>query len=92
MDLSSIRNIIFDLGGVVIDLDIQATFTGFASANRNLEAGKLSLDNEGLLLDYEKGLISSETFRQGIRKVLENHSLADERIDGIWNDMLLDIP
>ncbi|MEM8964782.1 MAG: HAD family phosphatase [Bacteroidota bacterium] len=92
MDLSAIRNIIFDLGGVIIDLDVQATFAGFASVNRNLDASKLSLDEVGLLLDYEKGLISSEAFRAGIHEVLENPSLTDEKIDKVWNSMLLSIP
>ncbi|MEM9834553.1 MAG: HAD family phosphatase, partial [Bacteroidota bacterium] len=75
MNLSTIRNIIFDLGGVIIDLDIPATLTGLALANRNTESQQLSLDEEGVLLDYEKGLISSEAFRMGVRRAMANPTL-----------------
>ncbi|MEM6845756.1 MAG: HAD family phosphatase [Bacteroidota bacterium] len=92
MNLSTIRNIIFDLGGVIIELDVPATLTGLALANRNTESQQLSLDEEGVLLDYEKGLISSEAFRMGVRRAMANPTLRDEKIDEIWNSMLLNIP
>lgn len=92
MDLSTIKNIIFDLGGVVINLDTRATFDGFAAISRYTDWSQNSIDEVDLFLDYEKGTISSEEFRAGIREMTGNADLADEQIDKIWNSMLLDIP
>lgn len=87
-----IKNIIFDLGGVLIDID----------ANRTIEAfrvlGLPDLIKPGgwgyhhaVFLDMEKGLLSNEEFRDGIRALLPN-PVSDEDIDRAWCAIMIDFP
>lgn len=93
MDLQNIKNIIFDLGGVIIDVDTVRSFQALQdfSVNDGSDDKHLS-ENVQLFLDYEKGLISSQEFREGIRLLTRNKDLQDQQIDIAWNLMLLDIP
>ncbi|MEQ9440538.1 MAG: HAD family phosphatase [Cyclobacteriaceae bacterium] len=92
MNLPHIRNIIFDLGGVIIDLNTAATFQQFQKSNKNPANQNLFQEDVSLFLDYEKGLISSAEFREGIRALSLNTTLTDSEIDDAWNKMLLQIP
>jgi len=91
MPTQNIQNIIFDLGGVIIDLDTEKTFRAFQEIIPPLNRPK-KVEEVELFLQYEKGLISSREFRDGIRKLANNESIADKAIDDIWNSMLLQIP
>ena len=92
MSHKKIKNIIFDLGGVIINLDIPKTFQNFASLGGVSERQVMSLvDSSPMFHDYEKGLISSKAFRAGIKRLFRK-DLPDQQIDEAWNGMLLDIP
>ncbi len=92
METGQFRNIIFDLGGVIINLEEERTIKRFAAvsklAEERLRARILKFDE---YLAYEKGLLSDAQFRQIIRDrfLLE---ASDEEIDSCMNAMLLDIP
>lgn len=93
MDLHKIKNIIFDLGGVIIDIDPNRSFQALQAFVADEENGTdLFSESVSLFLDYEKGMISSDEFRKGIRTLARNDSLHDQQIDEAWNAMLLDIP
>lgn len=92
MSTSHIQNIIFDLGGVIIDLDTSATFQHFQKINKNPANTNLFQEDVSLFLDYEKGMISSANFREGIRTLTKDPQLSDAEIDEAWNRMLLRIP
>ncbi|MFP4088792.1 MAG: HAD family hydrolase [Cyclobacteriaceae bacterium] len=93
MLLNTTKNLIFDLGGVIIDLDTSLSFQALSSFCLGTSSGEQLLsENVKLFLDYEKGLISSDDFRQGIRQLTTNEALSDEEIDEAWNRMLLHIP
>ncbi len=89
---SSIKNIIFDLGGVILNLDIDRTYQQFSKLSNKpisqlkAEAGALSFFN-----DYEKGTIKDEQFRNEVRGFLTARS-SDAEVDQAWNAMLLDLP
>lgn len=88
MDLQNIKTIIFDLGGVIIDLDTTATVKSFASLSGQPETEMLDVfQHNHLFLDYEKGLISSENFRDELRNLLLVEA-SDEQLDESWNAML----
>ncbi|HAN18846.1 MAG: hypothetical protein A2X13_07900 [Bacteroidetes bacterium GWC2_33_15] len=99
MQTNKIKNIIFDLGGVIINLDTQKTATemkklGFADPASPAGGFEKSytLTNQTNLFDLlEKGLISPVQFRAEIRKYISN-PVSDEMIDSVWNAMLLDFP
>ena len=87
-----IRHIIFDLGGVIIDLDTSKTVRGMAQWMEIGEEEALKVFHEDdRFKQYEKGEISDAEFRDFIRGLAPN-SLTDEAIDDVWNAMLLDIP
>lgn len=86
------KNIIFDLGGVIVDIDPARSYTAVANlAHQPLPMEEFVSVHEKIFLDYEKGLISSEAFREGIRKALDCKA-CDEDIDVAWNSMLLHVP
>ena len=88
----SISSIIFDLGDVIIDLDIPGTFSRFAArSGKQVEEVKLICSTSPVFLDYEKGRITDAQFRTGANQLL-NTSLSDEELDQIWNSMLLEVP
>ncbi|GAB2539696.1 HAD family hydrolase [Rufibacter soli] len=92
MNFSSIKNIIFDLGGVIINIDYAKSTDAlrtFAPADTTVD---FSQKAQSELFDlYERGDISSQDFREGLRKEY-GITATDAQIDEAWNAMLLDIP
>jgi epoxide hydrolase-like predicted phosphatase len=88
-----LENIIFDLGGVIINLDIDATFQRFSKVLRKEVKSDVFTGHRDyrFFQAYEVGEINSQTFRDNIRS-LAGSPLDDSAIDRIWNAMLLDIP
>lgn len=87
-----IKNIIFDLGGVLLNIDPQRTINAF---------GRLGMENligdKGLTYDHEifylmeQGKVSPDEFREGVLKLLPQKVSYDE-IDAAWTAMLIDFP
>ena len=92
MSVKPIRNIIFDLGGVILNIDPQLTVDAFRKLGWTdfFEADSQSLSKE-LFYNLESGNSSSEIFRQNVRKNI-NNQLNDNEIDTAWAAMILDIP
>ena len=85
---SSLKNIIFDLGGVLLELDVQKTFDAFGEMGLTKEIMMKRYDREeNFFLQFEKGKISANEFRASIRKMIGN-SVSDEKINYAWNEML----
>ncbi len=92
-DLKNIKNIIFDLGNVLLNLDFDASIKAF----HELGLDKKVLDNQQaysdpVFYDLEVGNIPPEEFRKRVRKVLNNPEATDQQIDDAWYAMILDIP
>lgn len=88
----TIKNLIFDLGGVILDLSVEHTLQAFTSLskfdrNQVLEIFASTSDFEV----YEKGGMSDAEFRQFIRRVYSSEA-SDIEIDACWNAMLRGIP
>lgn len=92
MTAKQIRNIIFDLGGVILNINPQLTVDAFRKLGWTdfYEADSKSLSKE-LFYNLESGNSSSEIFRQNVRKNI-NNQLNDKEIDTAWAAMILDIP
>ena len=93
MRLLEFENIVFDLGGVVININPSASF----SAMQRLTAPSVTVANQfsehtDVFLDYEKGLIDDDTFREGIRELAQQPQLTNNAIDDAWCQMLLEVP
>jgi len=91
LNTQGIKNIIFDLGGVIINLSVPATVMAFAKASGKPMEEIAALVNSQVFMDYEKGLISDNAFRDHVRQAL-NWNATDGEVDLSWNAMLLDIP
>ena len=88
----NIKNIVFDLGGVLINLDFERALKAFKKAGfENIEKQLQSFNREGIFDQFELGLISEDEFRSAIREQT-NVSLTDQEIDDMWNLILVDIP
>jgi epoxide hydrolase-like predicted phosphatase len=88
----SVKNLIFDLGGVILDLSVDTTLKSFAELSgidKNTVKSLFVSSPEFEL--YEKGEISDEDFREFVRK-LYKISASDEALDASWNAMLLGFP
>lgn len=92
LDLKGIKNIIFDLGMVIINLDQKATENAFKNIMGDVhDEVMLQLKNEAFFEAYETGKISTEEFVNRIGKSIGGPAI-DEKIMNAWNAMLLDIP
>ena len=88
----NIKNIVFDLGGVLVDLDFKSAINGLQQAGfSNVKEQLQAFDREGIFQKFELGEMTAEEFRSAIR---ENSTvtLTDEEVDALWNLMLLEIP
>jgi len=86
--MSQITTLLFDLGGVLINLDQGKTLRAFQKLGADLEEVNA---HTTLFTDFEKGKINADEFRQGLLEVIRKPMLK-EQIDNAWNAMLLDIP
>lgn len=88
---ASVKNIIFDFGGVILNIDYKLTEAAFAGLGLSDFEDMYSQASQNKLFDtFEKGLITPAQFRTEIRKYIG--SASDEQIDKAWNSMLLDLP
>jgi glucose-1-phosphatase len=91
--LQQLRTVIFDLGGVIVDLDVEKTMKGFAQLSGfSLQKVKDLYASQQIFRDFEKGLITETDFRQGLRNLFSSDKVTDEEIDRVWNGMLLGAP
>lgn len=66
------ENIIFDLGNVIIDIDISLTFKALAKYSDGYSADEIAeiITNQNLWSDYEKGLFTDNQFKTLLRSNL----------------------
>jgi glucose-1-phosphatase len=90
--MENIKNIIFDLGGVIMNIDVKHTLDAFS---------KLGLHNiheyfghgfaASFFSDHEAGRIPDEEFLQEIKNLL-SAEVSHEKIVDAWNALLLNFP
>lgn len=91
-ELPNIKNIIFDLGGVILNIDYNLTVEAFRKLGvKNIDALFGKLHQTKLFNEYDKGIISPSQFFQGIRDSC-GLNLSDTNIDKAWNAMVLNMP
>ena len=91
-DNMPIKNILFDLGGVILDINVMATKEKFY--NLGFPAKLLSYPENmetDIFYKYETGQLSTEAFRNEVRK-FTGIQFNDEEFDDAWNAMILGIP
>jgi len=89
---NNITTLIFDFGGVLINLDLNRCIQKFKDLSvNNFENNLNNYGQKGIFLEFEKGLIDIPTFRDEIRK-LAGKPLKDNEIDEAWCAFLCNIP
>jgi len=87
-----IKNIIFDLGGVLVGLDKQRCMTAFGEIGMGDIASFVSEHRcEDLFHDLEIGNIDAKDFCEEARRITSSQ-VGDGKIEWAWNEMLTDIP
>lgn len=90
--MNGIRNIIFDLGGVVYDIRYENVAEAFVRHGVKDMEGFYGRHFQTAELDrFEKGLMSAAEFRDYVRQ-LTGCQLTDAEVDDIWNAILVDVP
>lgn len=90
--LNGIKNIIFDLGGVLLNIDPKKTIEAFAKLGMEQLIGEKGLTyDHDIFYQMEQGKISPDEFRNGVRKLI-SAKVSDGQIDDAWTAMLLDFP
>lgn len=92
MDLNNYDNIIFDLGGVIINLNYQLTIDAFKALGvQDLNFTYSQAQQTSIFDDYETGKISTQQFINTIKNFVPSH-ITPNQIVHAWNAMILDIP
>jgi len=87
-----IKNIIFDLGGVILNIDYHRTIEAFKKLGfDNIDAIFTQAKQAEIFDQLDRGLITPDTFRAEVRE-LSGNPFTDQQIDDAWNAMLLDFP
>jgi putative hydrolase of the HAD superfamily len=87
-----IKNILFDWGGVLINIDYHATTEAFKQLGvDNFDAYYSQAKQNDIFDNLETGKLSPAEFCNNLRKELDC-SLSDEEIKRAWCAMLFDIP
>ena len=92
MEQNSFDAIIFDLGGVIINLDYQLTIEAFKKLGiDNFEEMYTQAKQNNLFNDFETGKISSQHFINSLLPFLPSGTSANKVVHA-WNAMILDFP
>ncbi|HYG21102.1 MAG TPA: HAD family phosphatase [Ohtaekwangia sp.] len=89
---TSLKNLIFDLGGVILDLSVDDTLQSF-SAISGIDKKKVAeiFQSAPGFEAYEKGMLNDNEFRDFVRSTY-SISATDAELDACWNAMLKGIP
>jgi FMN phosphatase YigB (HAD superfamily) len=88
----SVKNLVFDLGGVILDLSVDHTLESFSQLFKlDKQVVKSLYHSDVRFALYEKGELSDDQFRTFVRERFAS-SASDEEIDASWNAMLHGIP
>jgi len=87
--MAILKNIILDLGGVLLDIDYYKTEKAFIALGfTQFKEMYNQYQSDVVFSQLEKGTISNEDFYNYLIKVAEG-SISREQIDNAWNAMLL---
>ena len=90
--LNGITSIIFDFGGVILNLNEKLTYQALMQLlNCNEQQLESYLAHNSVFHRYECGLMSTDEFVQYIQS-LAPYTISTQKIADAWNAMLLDFP
>jgi putative hydrolase of the HAD superfamily len=91
-DRSKIKNIVFDLGVVLFNLEYELTVEAFKTLGVDNHEELFSDTGQLMLFDrFERGEIKVPEFLEGMQRLIPGEA-TDQSIIDAWNAMLLDLP
>ncbi len=89
IDLKCIKNIVLDLGGVILELDVNRSIEALSGMGLyGLEELDIIFSKYPFFLEFETGRINTDQFIDALTARLENHA-PKEKILEAWNAMIL---
>lgn len=85
-------HLLFDYGGVLVDLDKQRCISAFEELGFDIRPFLGTYAQAGFFSELERGVISIEAFCDKIRRAAGKSSLTDEQICGAWRKYLTGVP
>ena len=86
------KHLLFDFGGVLVDLDKQRCIDTFASLGFDIRPYIGTYRQAGFLSLFENGKINEMEFCQILREESGNNTLTDEQIITAWQSYLTGVP
>jgi putative hydrolase of the HAD superfamily len=87
--MAATKNLIFDLGNVLYDIDFKKMNAGFTSLGiKDIETHFTLNQSHQLFLDLEMGFVNEQAFFDGFR-ALSNLPLSNDQITIAWNSLLV---
>ncbi|MBL6964860.1 MAG: HAD family phosphatase [Bacteroidetes bacterium] len=88
----TIKNIIFDFGGVICNIDISLTEKAFYDLGlKKFDKSYSVTERDNFFGAFETGRITPQQFRDTLKEYVDK-GVTDDDIDTVWNALLLDIP
>ena len=88
-----IKNLLFDLGGVIMDLDRDRCVRAFERLGMKDADDFLGVyGQKGSFLALESGKIDADEFHRQVRPMIDRPKVSDEEIDNAFNEFLVGIP
>lgn len=89
---SNIKNIIFDWGGVLIDVTMDKFMAECNAAGISFRENEITGTHKaGFFLEYELGKISDDELRNELRR-RAGRDITDSELNRIWNTMIEKVP
>ncbi len=93
IDLTNIKNIIFDLGNVIVNLDFDASVKAFMALGLKHDVlNNQQVYSDPVFYEFEVGKITKPEFFMRMREVLKNPAATDLQIEEAWGSMIKDVP
>jgi putative hydrolase of the HAD superfamily len=90
---SDVQALIFDLGGVIIDLAVHKTVEAFSAlSGLPHQTIKEAYLKHSQFFEYERGELSDTEFRNALRRIFSMTDVTDHQLDECWNAMLVGLP
>lgn len=90
--MNTIKNLLFDFGGVLVDLDMARCSRAFRSLGIDVSQFLHSYHQNGTFLEFECGNVTFAQCCQEIRDTQHVPHVTDQQIAWAWNAFLLDVP
>ncbi|MFT3932470.1 MAG: HAD family phosphatase [Chitinophagaceae bacterium] len=90
--MTNIKNIIFDMGGVILNIDFKKTEEAFATLGfTDFKKYMTQFHITPFFHDYEIGRIDNAAFIKGVQEIA-GRPISDQDVIAAWNALLLDFP